>query len=94
VNQAEVAEVVGHLVDEVRLAAAIRGGVREIFLPERTQLLGCELGEHRRVARLEVAALPALQLLHQARNVRQLRGAFHARVRGEDLLDEGRPGAW
>src|SRR5207302_8778372 len=93
VDQADVAEVVRHLVDEVRLIRAVHARVRDVFLAEAQPLRRGEIREQRRVARRGIPVLASAQLLNHARNVRELHRALDLRVRGEDLLDEGRPGA-
>ena len=50
------------------------------------------VGEIRRVARIDGIRVAALQLAHEPRDVRQLEGPFHLRMRGQDLLEEGRAG--
>src|SRR5438874_12665130 len=50
VDQADVAEVVRHLVDEVRLIRAVHARVRDVFLAEAQPLRRGEIGEQRRVA--------------------------------------------
>src|SRR5437763_12333747 len=93
VDQADVAEVVRHLVDEVRLTGAVHARVRDVFLAEAEPLRRGEIREQRRVACRGIPVLASAQLLNHARNVRELHRALDLRVRGEDLLDEGRPGA-
>ncbi len=51
-DEADVAEVVGHLVDEEGLAAAVDARVFEILLAERAQLSGVQLAQHGGIARL------------------------------------------
>src|SRR5438876_3931190 len=50
VDQADVAEVVRHFVDEVRLTGAVHARVRDVFLAEAQPLRRGEIGEQRRVA--------------------------------------------
>src|SRR2546429_7154775 len=50
VDQADVAEVVRHLVDEVRLSGAVHARVRDVFLAKAQPLRRDEIGEQRRVA--------------------------------------------
>src|SRR2546429_9498677 len=50
VDQADVAEVVRHLVDEVRLIRAVHARVRDVFLAEAEPLRRGEIREQRRVA--------------------------------------------
>src|SRR4029077_19947662 len=88
VNEADMAEVVRHLVDEVRLIRAVDARVRDVLLPQAQPRRRSEIGDERRVARRGIAVLASAQLLDHARNVRELHGALDLRVRGEDLFDE------
>src|ERR1700686_1988803 len=93
VDQAEVPEVVRHLVDEEGLAGAEHPRVLGVLLAEGPQLIRVEPRQHRRVARPRFVGLASLQVVHEPRDVRELHRALHQRVRGEYLFDQGRSGA-
>src|ERR1700681_964113 len=88
VDQAEVPEVVWHLVDEERLARAEHPRVLEVLLAEGPQLIRAELRQHARVVRFRLIVLPSLQVVDQPRDLRELHGAFHLRMRGQNLFDQ------
>ena len=89
-DEADVPEIVGHLVDETRLAHAVHPGLSKVLLAHALEVRRIQVTEHAGVARTRVGRFPALQLLGQARNLGQLRRAFHLRVRGQNLLEERR----
>ncbi len=85
-----MAEIVRHLVDEVRLARAIDARVVEISLAQGAHFCRIEIGQDRRVARLVVMAVRPLELQGEALDIRQFMGALDLGMRGQDLLDQGR----
>src|SRR6516162_2432430 len=90
VDQADVPEVVRHLVDEEGLAGTIDARAGKVFLAELAEILRRERREHARVARIILLGAEAPQAAHDLLHVRQLLGAFDLRVRGQDLLEQRR----
>src|SRR5204863_7927171 len=92
-NEPDVQEVVGQLVDEEQpLALALNAGAREIIFADRAQLLAAQCLEGQRVTQLFSAGARG-DALGERRHVRQLHGALDLRVARENLLDECRAGA-
>jgi hypothetical protein len=90
----DMREVVRHLVDEDRRGGlALDAGLREISRPERMQLLGGEFLERARIGAASAARGARANHARQHGDVGQLHGAFDARVRRQDLLDERGAGA-
>src|SRR3984885_13927045 len=75
VNEADVAKIIRHLVDEARFSAAIHAGIGDVFLAVAAGIFGAEIREDLRIARVRSVRLAALQLAHQPKYVGQLRGA-------------------
>src|SRR5207302_8867348 len=63
VDEADVAEVVRHLVDEIRLAGAVHARVGDVLLSQAQPLRGRQLREQSGVARGGVPVLAAGELL-------------------------------
>src|SRR5262249_40929711 len=92
-NQADVPEVVRHLVDEERLAGAEHLRVREVLLAVAAQIFERQLVEHVRIARRLAQLLSAVEPMDETRNIRELHRALDLRVRRQDLLEQRRAGA-
>ena len=94
VDQADVAEIVRHLVDEERLAGAVDLGVRQIGLAQLAGVLGRQVRERGGIAGIVMVGVAALQAQHDALDIRQLLGALDLGMRGQDLFEQGgaRPG--
>src|SRR6202140_999170 len=93
VYQADVPEIVRHLVNEVWLAHSVDPRVRQVLLPEAPELLDRHVLQHARVTRVVEVRITPLQLHGHAGNIAKLLRTLHPRVRGEDLFDQGRAGA-
>src|SRR5205807_4238047 len=90
VNEADVQEVVGQLVDEVRSPGlALDARAREVLFAQPAQLLGGARREYLRVAWAAVSRLRP-DAVSECRHVGQLHGAFDLRVARENLLDQRR----
>ena len=59
-NEADVAKVVRHLVDEPRLAGAVNSGIGKVFFAELAEHLRLEIGENRRIRRIVGIGVAAL----------------------------------
>ena len=93
VQQPDVGEVVGHLVDEVaRVTRAMQRGALQVFRPERMQVLGAQLAHALRI--IEAVAAIAAQRRRDAAEVGQLAGAFDQAVARQYLLQKRGAGAW
>src|ERR1700722_6318155 len=92
-DEADIADVVRHLVEKERRAAPVYERVLEVGLAQLPALLRRQLGEHRRVGR-RLPGLATAKLVHQTRQVRELTRAINLGVRGQDLLDEGGTRTW
>src|SRR5262249_23275293 len=92
-DEPEMPEVVRHLVDEERLAAAIYARVGQVLGAEPARLLGSQTGKGRGVVEVRIMRLAALRALQQARNVGQLHRSLDLGVRCQNLLEQSRTGA-
>src|SRR5208283_3866368 len=92
-DESDMPEVIGHLIDEMRLAGPIGTGIGEISLPKAPELLLLEARENRRVARIAIFAVAAHQFRDETRYVRQFERALDSGVRGKDLFEQRRSGA-
>ena len=89
-DQRDVAEVVRHLVDEVRFAGAAVGlGIADVGLAERPALIGGQVRQHAGVVGV-TELVAAAQRPDEARDVGEFHRALDLRVRGEDLLEQRR----
>ena len=88
VDQPDVAEVVRHFVDEVRLAGAVDLRVREVLLAERAKILSRHRRQASGVARIVEVGVVALQVEDRARYVGEFLCSFYLRMRGKNLLEE------
>ena len=92
-DQADVHEVVRHLVDEERPAElAMDARALEVLRTERAQLIGAHARE-RVVIGAHTAARARAERARDRDDLGQLHRAFDGRVAGEDLLDQRRAGA-
>ena len=91
--QTQVAKIVGHLVDESGLAAAVYGRVDQVFASEPQEILALERLQHRGISRVFVVGFAALQFQHETRNIRKLHRALDLRMRGQYLLEQRRAGS-
>ncbi len=91
VDQADVQEVVRHLVDEKRRPAlAVHPGVVQVLPTQGTQAIGVQRREHVVVGGgAEFGALAA-QVVGQGDDLRQLHRALDQRMARQDLFDQGR----
>ena len=83
-------EIVGHLVDEARLAGSVDLGVAEVFLGERGEDVRRQIGEDAGIARIVDIRVAPLQIEYDPRDIGQLLSAFDLRVGCQNLLDQGR----
>src|ERR1700722_12215006 len=67
--------------------------VVQVALAEPAEVLEREVLQNTRVARIVGIRVAPLQLENDVLEFRKLPGAFDLRMGGQDLLDEGRPGA-
>src|SRR5258708_15272414 len=82
-NQADVPEVVRHLVDEEGLIGAVDARFAQVLLTQAQKLLGTQVPQHSRIARIRGAGFfTALQFVHDSLDVRKLVRAFDACMRG------------
>ena len=80
VNQADVPEIVGHLVDKPGRVTAMNARVIEISLTELRGLLRAHLCKHGRVTRLIIDFAPPGQAKCQGGDIGQFKGAIDLRV--------------
>src|ERR1700730_5299486 len=103
VDQADVTEVIGQFVGEALTPVAQRCRLRDVTGAECREVRGGNFAHGRRGT--VPAASHSVELARDDEDVRQLHGAFHARVAGKDLLhqrgararqadDEDRRAAW
>ena len=92
-NQPDMAEIVGHLVDEERLVAAKNLRFRQIARTQLGAIRRRHLFQGAGVARMIQVRITTLQLQHHARNFGQFLGAFDQRMRGQNLLQKRGAGA-
>ena len=85
-----MAEIVRHLVDEMRLAGPIGLRVGEVFLAQPEKLFRRHVREHAGIARL--VELAPLQFGHDVLDVGQLVGAFDLGMRRQNLFQQRRAG--
>ncbi len=91
VDQADMPEVVRHLVDEEGTAQpAIGAGLAQEALAEPTRLLGGQPRQGLRIQRQATVRIAAAQLAGVAADFGQLLRALDAGMRGQDLLDQRR----
>src|SRR5258708_26782398 len=93
VNEADMAEVVRHLVDEERLPRSQYLRIGDVLLTETPQLLCVQLGQYGRISGSRIFFAASGQPLHEPRNVRELRRPFDQRVGSEYLLEKRGPPA-
>ena len=93
-DQAEMQEVVRHLVDEQRCGSlALDTRVLEIAFAEFAQGIGVEAEHHVVVWHRLAGVALAAQVTRDRGDLGQLHRAFDGRMAGQDLLDQGRAGA-
>ena len=93
-DQADVREVVRHLVDEERRTGlALDAGAFEVAFAEFAHGVGIEPGQHLVVAGGAFVRALLAQRPRQRNDLGQLHRALDQRVAREDLLDQGRAGA-
>ena len=86
VDQADVAEIVGHLVDEEGRALPVDGRVLDVLLAEGLKLIGGKIVQHLRILRLP--CLAAAQPVGQRQDIGQFQRSVHLAVAGEDLFQQ------
>ena len=60
-DEPDMPEVIRHLIDEMRVAGAVRAGGSQIGLPEAPEFLRRHAGENGRIARIVIVAVAAHQ---------------------------------
>src|SRR5262249_38481160 len=101
-NQPDVPEVVWHFVDETWLLPAVSACLRHIPFAEPAKLFRRKIGQHTGISilvrslhtRIAVSRLLPPHFNHDPLDFCEFLCALDMRVRGEDLLDQRRPGAW
>ena len=93
-DQADVEEVVRHLVDEERGVAAVGAGVVDELLAETPEVAVFQLPQDARIAWLAGAFVATAQAFGEVQHVVQLHGAVHLRMGCENLLQQGGAGPW
>jgi len=93
VNEAQMAEVVRHLVYEEGLASTVGKAFGKVLLSQLLQFLTTHLRQDSRVAGILRVRIPAPKLADDLLDDAKLLGALDPGVRGEDLLDECGTGA-
>ena len=86
-------KVVRHLVDEIRRSRTINLGATEVLGAEFRQFVGTHSAQNRWILRCVGARLLAAEATGDGDNIRQLHRPLDHAVAGEDLLEQGGPGA-
>ena len=90
VNQPDVAEVVGHLVDEMRRArVAVDPGGGDVAVAQRGQFIAGQRGNIGGVAIGIFLPEPPVEPRGNRHDIGQFGGPFHLAVRGKDLFEQG-----
>ena len=91
VDQADMPEIIRHLVDKVRFfGPAVNPRIGDVLFAELAKVLARQVRQRARVSKRPVFPLPALELVHDPRNVCQLHRAFDALMCGKYLFDQCR----
>ncbi len=91
VNKPDMAEIIGHLVDETRPAGAVRFRVAEVFFRKAGEDVGRQVGQNAGISRIVQIRVTPLEVKHDARDVRKFLRAFDLGMRRQDLLEQRRP---
>ena len=92
-NEPDVPEIVGHLVDEIRPFRPVEPGVGQIFSAERQAVLRGQQFQRAGIENRCPLPVGALHPQHDALDVGQFVGALHLGMGGQDLFQQGRSGA-
>src|SRR6266404_5100429 len=79
-DQAEMPEIIRHLVDEEGLVRPVDTRLAEVFAAQRAKILRRHLPENPWVARILVVHVAPLQFQHHARNIGELHRALDLRM--------------